>query len=141
MNKKSYVYLDDVRTPVNPEWIVLRDYYAFVSCITRIGLENIHTISLDHDLGSSAMTECWAKVHEHEKLDYDNINEKTGMDCAKWIVNMYNTKSQTEFTFPRILVHSANPVGSLNITSYINNFLKHNKQPQTCVRVNIEHTI
>ena len=49
-------------------------------------------------------------------------------------------KRNYDFPFPKVLVHSANPIGSANMMGYINNFLMNETQPQTCVRVNIPHT-
>jgi hypothetical protein len=40
-----------------------------------------------------------------------------------------------------VYVHSANPIGSANMMGYINNYLMNCHLPQTCIRVNIEHTI
>jgi hypothetical protein len=143
------IYLDDVRTPTGDDWIVVRDYDDFVNEINKIGLENISTISLDHDLGDSAMKEYFDNVSPNYTLDYNNINEKTGYDAAKFLVNQFyyefperinmtrNEKKDGKFTFPTIYVHSANPVGAHNICGWINNFLKNEKQPETCVRVRI----
>ena len=41
MNKKYYIYLDDVRTPIEKDWIVVRNYDEFVETVTKIGLKNI----------------------------------------------------------------------------------------------------
>jgi hypothetical protein len=49
------IYLDDVRTPVDNDWIVVRSYDEFVEKVNEIGLENIELISLNHDLGDTAM--------------------------------------------------------------------------------------
>jgi hypothetical protein len=43
MNKVK-IYLDDVRTPVDPSWIVVRNYEQFVDTVTYNGLENIELI-------------------------------------------------------------------------------------------------
>ena len=51
------IYLDDVRTPVDPDWIVVRNYEQFIDTVTFHGLDQIDLISLDHDLGDSAMAE------------------------------------------------------------------------------------
>ena len=75
--KKIRIYLDDVRTPIDPDWIVVRSYDEFVSKVTEIGLENIEIISLDHDLGPSAMAEWHSNVYRNYELNYDNIEEKT----------------------------------------------------------------
>jgi hypothetical protein len=44
---KVRIYLDDVRTPVDPSWVVVRSYDEFVQKINTIGMENIELISLD----------------------------------------------------------------------------------------------
>ena len=51
INKRLRLYLDDVRTPVNQDWIVARNYDEFVAQIKLHGLDNFEVISLDHDLG------------------------------------------------------------------------------------------
>jgi hypothetical protein len=142
------IYLDDVRTPLDESWIVVRNYDQFVQKVEEIGLQNIDLISLDHDLGPSAMREYFQNVHPNYQLDYNNITEKTGMDCAKWLVqHFYDTNPNQSLLvrgepiqFPKVYVHSANPIGSGNMMGYINNFLMNEGQPQTCIRVNIEHT-
>jgi hypothetical protein len=142
------IYLDDVRTPLDGSWIVVRNYDQFVQKVEEIGLQNIDLISLDHDLGPAAMREYFQNVHPNYQLDYNNITEKTGMDCAKWLVqHFYDTNPNQSLLvrgepiqFPKVYVHSANPIGSGNMMGYINNFLMNEGQPQTCIRVNIEHT-
>jgi hypothetical protein len=145
--EKIRLYLDDVRTPVDPnnewiygipQWEIVRSYDEFVAHIQRNGLENYEVISLDHDLGDSARSEYFNNVHPNYTLDYKNIVEKTGMDCAKWLVAESMTKN---VPLPQIYTHSANPIGSANIMGYVNNYLKNCRLPQTCIRVKIEHTI
>lgn len=150
---KAIIYLDDVRTPISDKWTVVRSYQEFVDKVKEIGLANIDAISLDHDLGDSAMSEYFNNVSPNYTLDYNNIKEKTGMDCAKWLVNQfYNTnpnwgnlardvKRSKPFPFPLVQVHSANPIGSANIMGYINNFLMNEAQSQTCIRISVEHTV
>jgi hypothetical protein len=135
---KIKLYLDDVRTPVDKDWVMARDYDAFVSNILYYGLENIDLISLDHDLGDSAMTEYYNNVRDNFKLDYNNINEKTGLDCCKFLVNH---SMDTNIPIPLVRVHSANPIGSANMIGYINNYLKNCRLPLTCVSQEIEFTI
>ncbi len=136
--EKIRLYLDDVRTPKDEDWTVVRNYDEFVSTIMYIGLENIELISLDHDLGDTAMNEYFNNVSPNYTLDYNNIQEKTGLDCAKWLVAESMNK---KIPLPQIYVHSANPIGSANIMGYINNYLMNCRLPQTCVRVNIPHKI
>ena len=136
--EKKRLYLDDVRTPTNPEWIVVRNYDEFVAQIKMCGLENFEVISLDHDLGDSAMVEYYTNVKNNYNLNYENILEKTGYDAAKYLVAESMNKG---VPLPQIYVHSANPIGSANIMGYVNNYFMNTKQSQTCVRVKIEHTI
>jgi hypothetical protein len=130
------IYLDDIRTPVEDGWTVVRNYDQFVSTIMYIGLDNIELISLDHDLGDTAMKEWHTNVYHNYKLDYNNITEKTGMDCAKWLVEQWMNGEKVVDVF----THSANAIGSANIMGYINNYRHINRLPQNCVRVRIEHT-
>ena len=132
------IYLDDVRTPNDKEWIVVRNYEDFVSNVMYYGLENIEVISLDHDLGDSAMVEYYNNVKDNYTLDYNNIHEKTGYDCCKWLVSESMSKN---IPLPQIYVHSANPIGSSNMMGYINNYLMNCRLSQTCIRVQIPHTI
>ena len=132
------LYLDDVRTPKDMGWEVVRSYDEFVAHIRLHGLENYEVISLDHDLGDTAMDEYYNNVSPNYTLDYNNIQEKTGLDCTKFLVAESMGKS---IPLPQIYVHSANPIGSANIMGYVNNYLMNCRMPQTCVRVKIEHTI
>ena len=131
------IYLDDVRTPVDKDWTVVRSYDEFVSTVMYIGLENIELISLDHDLGDTAMAEWHRNVYHNYTLDYNNITEKTGMDCAKWLVEQWLEGSPVV----DVVVHSANAIGSANIMGYINNYRHVSRLTQNCIRVRIEHTV
>ena len=137
-NNKFRLYLDDVRTPLAQDWIIARNYDEFVAAIKFHGLENFEVISLDHDLGEGAMVEYYTNVKNNYILDYNNIKERTGMDCCRYLVS----ESMNErIPLPQIYVHSANPIGSANMMGYINNYLMNCSLPQTCVRVKIDHTI
>jgi hypothetical protein len=135
---KKRIYLDDVRTPVElDKWVVVRSYEEFVNKVTEIGLENIDLISLDHDLGDTAMSEWHRNVYYNYTLNYDNITEKTGMDCTKWLVENWMDGEPVV----NVVVHSANAIGSANMMGYINNYRHINQLPQNCVRVEIPHTV
>jgi hypothetical protein len=153
MNKVK-IYLDDIRTPNDKDWLVVRSFYEFVDLINKVGLNNIELISLDHDLGDTAMNEYYNNVSPNYKLDYENIEEKTGYDAVKWLVNLFYSlnehrinmsrsekKRDKNFYFPKVVVHSANPIGSANIMGYINNFLMNEGKSQDCIRVKIEHYV
>lgn len=122
---KYNLYLDDFRDPKdsafylnNPiyetlDWIVVRDYDAFVKCVEENGIPEV--ISFDHDLAS---------VHyQHQSdIDYDIFSEKTGYECAKWFIN-YIIDNNLELP-ETILIHSMNPVGGANIKSLFNSYIK-----------------
>lgn len=135
MENKIKLYLDDIRTPLDKEWEVVRTFEEFVKHIQQVGLENYDVISLDHDLGDSAIKEYILNGSPNYTLDYDNILEKTGMDCARFLVA---ESMSTSIPLPQIYVHSANPIGSANMMGYVNNYLKNQKLPQTCIRVRIK---
>lgn len=151
MKPPCRIYLDDVRTPTGDNWIVVRNYDEFVVEVNKIGLGNIDIISLDHDLGDTAMKEYFDNVSPNYTLDYNNIDEKTGYDAIKFLVALFHNTNEErfnmsrserkahKFVFPIVYVHSANPIGASNIMGFCNNFLMNEGQSQTCVRVQIPH--
>jgi hypothetical protein len=138
INNRLRLYLDDIRSPVDDDWIVVRNYDEFVAQLKLNGLGNFEVISLDHDLGEGAMVEYYTNVKNNYMLDYNNIEERTGMDCCRYLVS---ESMNEKIPLPQIYVHSANPIGAANMMGYINNYLMNCKLPQTCVRVQINHTI
>lgn len=136
--KKLKLYLDDVRTPTDKDWILVRNYEEFVNQINLHGLDGFEEISLDHDLGESAMIEYYTNVKNNNSLNYKNIEEKTGYDCCKFIINLSMTKN---IPIPQVYIHSANPIGSLNMMSYVNNYLSVCNLPESCSIRQIPHTI
>ncbi len=135
---KKRLYLDDVRTPTSDDWVVVRNYDEFVTEINKWGLDKYEIISLDHDLGEGAMVEYYTNVKNNFTLDYGNIEEKTGMDCCRFLISESMNK---KIPLPQIYIHSANPIGSANMMGFINNYLMNCGLPQTCIRVKIDHTI
>jgi hypothetical protein len=121
VNKKIWIYLDDIRTPADETWTVVRSYEEFVALILNVGLDNVERISFDHDLGDTAMREYYENVRPNYTIDYSKIEEKTGYDCVKWLVNH---GMDTGEVIPKVYVHSANPIGAANILGYINNYYK-----------------
>ena len=136
---KYNIYLDDVRTPItsNIRWVIVRSYDEFVSKINERGLENIKLISLDHDLGDTAIKEWHNNVYHNFTLDYNNITEKTGMDCTKWLVEKWMDGAPV----CEVKVHSANAIGSANMMGYINNYKHITRNPQDCIRWVVPHTV
>lgn len=148
------IYLDDVRTPLDNTWFVVRSYDEFVNLIGGLNYGEINVISFDHDLGDTAMKEYFGNVIHNYTIDYDNITEKTGYDCIKWFVDEFyrrephriemshkDKKAQPALPLPEFRVHSANPIGGANILGYANNFLKNEGHQMTARYEKVEHTI
>ncbi|WP_228409728.1 cyclic-phosphate processing receiver domain-containing protein [Chryseobacterium sp. T16E-39] len=116
--------MDDIRFPVeayhytgekiflNKDWYIVRNYRQFVNQIIQNGLPEM--ISFDHDLA------------DMNSSDSDNLKftEKTGYDCAKWLVEYC---MDNHLNLPKFYSHSMNPVGKENILSLLENFKKVNK--------------
>jgi len=112
------LYLDDIRTPLDENWDVVRSYNEFVSKINEVGLDYYGIISLDHDLGDV--------YGEHE--------EKNGYHCAYFLV--YKSIDDN-IDLPQIYTHSDNVTGVTNIIKLINNYYKSSKSEYTCYKVKI----
>lgn len=115
------LYLDDIRTPIDETWDIVRSYNEFVDYITTNGIPDL--ISFDHDLAVEHMNDYYDyQANGINVINYDTFTEKTGMDCAKWLVD-YCIDNNVELK--QVTVHSANPAGSENILGLINNYNKH----------------
>jgi hypothetical protein len=127
------LWLDDLRNPyINlegrvpkekgvVEWVL--NYEQFTQWIEKFGLPEI--ISFDHDLADEHYTpkEYWHNYQvSKDYQDAQNYQEKTGMDCAKWLVD-YCMDNNAQL--PKFYVHSANPVGADNIRGLLRSYLKH----------------
>lgn len=125
MEKKYMLFLDDVRIPettysymelpvfLEPDWIIVRNYYAFITLIEKKGIPE--TIAFDHDLSE--------EHYKQQDFDYNREDaEKTGYHCAKWLIDycIDNNKKLPH----EIIVHSMNPYGSENIKSLFNTYFK-----------------
>ncbi len=84
------------------------------------------------------MNEYYNNALPNYTLDYNNITEKTGLDCCKFLVA---ESMNTKIPLPQIYIHSANPIGSGNMMGYINNYFMNCRAPQSCIRIKVEHTI
>jgi len=112
---KSYkLFLDDLRDPPDDTWVVVRNYSEFVDTITRMGIPK--TVSFDHDLADFDV--------KGKGIVLAKWEEKTGMDCAKWLVD-------NDIVLPHYTVHSANPVGAKNIRSLLDNFARFKEREDT----------
>lgn len=126
--KQTYnLFLDDVRKPIhafgytrlniflNEDWTIVRNYDDFVLTIRTAWEKYGHfpeIVAFDHDLAA-----------EHYGADVQSVfNEKTGYDCAKWLIDFCIEK---ELKLPRWYCHSMNPAGRDNINFLLRNFKQH----------------
>jgi hypothetical protein len=103
------LFLDDSRKAPDFTWDTVRSFDQFIAYIRIHGVPDI--ISFDHDLGDEhyAVYQDTPHVSEEKGQEhYEQFTEKTGYDCAKWLVE--NNMLPEEYR-----VHSMNPVGALNI--------------------------
>jgi hypothetical protein len=131
---KRAVYLDDLRTPTDvipgyEPWFVVRNYNEFVEWIESNGMPDF--ISFDHDLADEHVHDFFKQKLEqgYQNPSYDEYTEKTGLDCAKWLVDYCQNN---HIPICGCSVHSHNPVGARNIHSLINGFKKHMDLPEDC---------
>ena len=109
--KKVLLWLDDLRNPMENDWlrfspigrdvkvVWVKSYDEFISYLNKpIPLPD--AICFDHDLGE----------------------EKTGYDCAKYLVEMC---MNMKLRLPKWNIQSDNQVGKENIAAYLTNFTKH----------------
>lgn len=109
---------NEFKPDINVEWVL--NYDQFIQWIEKNGLPEI--ISFDHDLADEHYVppHLW---HDYQKSkeyqDNQNYKEKTGLDCAKWLINYCINK---DLSLPTYTIHSANPVGANNIQGILDNF-------------------
>lgn len=118
---KRLLFLDDIRYPIEAyhyskqdiflrrDWHIVRNYDQFVNRILAKGLPEM--ISFDHDLADE----------HYLKADPKEFVEKTGYDCAKWLVEYC---MDHHLDLPKFYSHSMNPVGKENIERLLKNFKK-----------------
>ena len=131
---KKALYLDDQRTPTDTlpnyePWYVVRNYNEFVDWISKNGMPDF--VSFDHDLADEHIEDYFRQKLEqgYQNPNYAEYTEKTGLDCAKWLVDYCQSNN---IPICGCSVHSHNPVGAANIHSLINGFKKHLDLPEDC---------
>lgn len=119
MQTKRLVFLDDIRYPIEAyhytkqdiylrkDWHIVRNYEQFINRILEYGLPEM--ISFDHDLADK----------QYLEPDSEEFIEKTGYDCAKWLVDYC---MDNDLDLPEFYSYSMNPVGKENIESLLKNF-------------------
>ena len=131
---KRALYLDDQRTPTTTipgyhPWEVVRNYDEFVSWIEKNGVPDL--VSFDHDLAKEHIDDYFNQKLNigWQQPSYETYKEKTGLDCARWLCE-YIQKNNLKLHL--CSVHSHNPIGAVNIQSYINGFKKHMDWSEDC---------
>jgi hypothetical protein len=140
MMKMKILWLDDVRDPVKGPWesyIALtlgwgtcdgeqakdhdiewvKSYDEFINSIQQ---QLPQIIFFDHDLADEHMV--YYMTSYEENINYQEFKEKTGLDCAKWLVDYCQDNN---INLPTYYVHSHNPIGRKNIQSYLDNAKQH----------------
>ena len=130
------LWLDDIRDPHQDYWLVfspiprqditevvwVKSYQEFTDWIKQNGLPD--GICFDHDLGMDVAIKAREKGMSKRKSRLLKQEEKTGHDCAKWLVEycMDHDKS-----LPLYNIQSANPVGASNIDGLLKSFIRSTK--------------
>lgn len=92
------LYLDDERCPSDSGWMIARSSEDAKKLVVDLGMPE--KMSLDHDLGGADTT----------------------MVFLRWLYNFsYENKINN---VPEYVVHSANPIGSKNIVSFMESWKK-----------------
>ena len=124
MITKYNLFLGDMRIPTQVTWVkipdcqhytVVRSYKEFVDIINLRGIPQY--VCYDHDLSDTH----YGDGRNNDVINYDKYTEKTGYDCAKFLVYECFIK---KVKHPPYIVHSMNPVGKQNIISYVESYNK-----------------
>src|SRR5208282_4604549 len=111
------LFLDDIRKAPDFTWDTVRSYDQFVAYVKLHGVPDI--ISFDHDL---AFEHCpLSEENPTMEIPYDKYKEKTGYDCAKWLI-------EQGLLPKKYFVHSMNLVGRANIQFVLSAAYRHTNQ-------------
>lgn len=130
------LFLDDVRIPsdcvfymhtrigsensvyLEQDWIVVRSFNEFVHYIAQNGVPDL--ISFDHDLATEHYEHTIESVESWEEYHQYSYREHTGYDALTWLINY--CEKYNNFKYPKMIVHSMNPVGTEKMLKQINGF-------------------
>ena len=131
---ERYLFLDDERSPGDVTWCalpsakyaVVRNFDEFTRHVLTFGVPKF--VAFDHDLADFHYK---VMLEENSSFTFDDGDlkktfnygpEKTGYDCAKWLVDFCEERN---VKFPDFVVHSMNPVGGLRIKQYVEDAKRH----------------
>ena len=136
------VFLDDIRDidqipPYINTWVTVRNYKEFTEFIEKYWETNNklpEVITFDHDLAVEHDLDRAGKAPD-APIFYMKFKEKTGKECAEWLVAFAKSK---DIDLGRIAIHSMNPVGAYRIENIINDYKKErgNYTDSPCFRIN-----
>lgn len=97
------IYLDDIRTPSDSSWLVVRSVEDFKERVLSASIP-ITALSFDHDLG-------------------DKVPD--GYDATKWFVELAMDNEEIAQNLKIVIAHSDNPPGRENIAAYFESARAH----------------
>ena len=120
MKRNLVIWIDDMRNPFTPEWnsIITKTLGDSEKEPTIVWLK---TYGEFKDWMSVAMIDPVALFPSLVCFDHDLGEEKTGLDCAKILVEFC---MDNNMQLPKFECHSTNSAGRENIISYLNTYLK-----------------
>jgi hypothetical protein len=125
------LFLDDCRNVKDVKWIELplvewtiaKNYDDFTRIISSLGIPQ--RVSFDNDLADEHYQEYHRAIHAKSvpfgKFNYDGMKEKTGYECAKWLVHYCQERG---IVFPEYYVHTQNTIAKEDIISLIESYKK-----------------
>lgn len=116
---KRWLYLDDIRVPIDPTFDLVCTYQQFTEYIEKCGIPEL--ISFDHDLHDEHIKHYFNADGRLDAEDYERFEHKTGMDCCKFLVDYCE---RNRVMFDRIYIHTHNPIGRINMKSYLLNYAR-----------------
>lgn len=110
LDGKYNLWLDDLR-PHPVGWFPVKTAREAIAAMQRIGVDRLHRVSLDHDLGTCQA--CGGFALDDRGLPKQCIHHGTGHDVVCWM--------EHEGFWPAIkpTVHSANPEGARRMRQVI----------------------
>lgn len=128
----KFLFLDDIRQPydafehtqqtmfLEKKWEVVTNYNEFIEWITKNGLPDF--ISFDHDLADMHCITYNLSTDDEKSKEWQDAQlyiEKTGYECAKWLVDYC---IDNNLKCPKFYCYSMNPVGKDKINSILKQF-------------------
>lgn len=118
---KTCLFLDDERVIEDVKWVEYPKYWRVITVRTFEDFKKeivrySKCTTMDNVLGFLDFS------FDHDIMCYDEDGkEYTGYDCVKWLCD-FLVNDHADLNKLNYVVHSKNPVGAENITTYIENY-------------------